>query len=161
LSKYFVSRDEFDKFAIGASGTLQVYRKYYDNSGSIDRYEAHGITKIDTATFETGGRKFKLHYKEVQVQKVDYRKPHPVVKNNWDDRVKRIKESIHAQESTLDRYVNEDLKGIRSNLFVRPEYANVVETKLNELRKNLASMNLETDKLKDYYEKVGNDSSKT
>ena len=155
MTEYFFSKSEFDSLAIGDSETLTVYVKYYNN-GSIDRYASVEGKKISETEFRRDGETYKLQYKEVKVEKVDYRKPHPIVKDNWDERVKKIKESVNEQETTLNKYVQEDLDGIRTNLFVKPEYANVVETKLNELRTNLAAMTLEADKLKDRYEKVGN-----
>ena len=84
-----------------------------------------------------------------------------IVKKNWDDQLKIIKEAIQQQEATLEKYMKEDLSGIRTNLFVKSEYANVVETKLNELGKHLASLRLELDKLKDHYENVGTNNETT
>ena len=158
MAKYYVSRQKYDKIAIGESESIEIYRRYYDNE-SIDRYETKEAKKTALDLFESEGKNYKLQYKHIEVQKIDYRKPHPLVKKDWDERVQELKKSIHEQESILEKYVQDDLKGIRSNLFVKPEYANVVETKLDELRKNLASLNLESDKLKDHYEKVGTESS--
>lgn len=160
MTTYYVSRQEYDKIAVGESESIEIYRKSYDN-GSINRYENKEGKKIAVDLFESEGKTYKLEYKQIDVPKIDYRKPHQLVKKDWDERVEELKKSIHEQESTLDKYVQEDLKGIRANLFVKPEYANVVETKLNELRKNLASLNLELDKLKDHYEKVGAENSNT
>jgi hypothetical protein len=155
-----LSKNEFDNLAVEDSESLNVYRKYSNNS-STESYTSMEVKKISETEFKANGKTYKLQYKEVKIEKVNYRKPHPIVKNNWDERVKKIKESINEQETTLNRYVREDLAGIRTNLFVRPEYANVVETKLNELRTNLAAMTLEADKTKDYYEKVGNNTQIT
>ena len=56
--------------------------------------------------------------------------------------------------------MNEDLKGIRTNLFVDPGFAEVVVTKIYELRKTLEALNLRVDKLKDRYDNVEDDSDR-
>jgi hypothetical protein len=157
LTDYFLSKEIFDKLPIGESASCKIYRKY-SSTYSIESYTSEEIKKIADEKFQIGNNTYSLQHKEVTMEKVDYRTPHPVVRDNWDERVKRIKESINQQEFILEKYTNEDLNGIRTNLFVKPNYATIVEAKLNELRKNLAAMNLEADKLKDYYENVGKNS---
>jgi hypothetical protein len=160
MSKFYVLKEELDKIAVGGSANVRIYRKY-DGYNSIESYDTREAMRTSINLFENQGKTYKLHYKQVEIPKIEERKPHPVVKKNWDERLKTIKEAILQQEATLEKYVKEDLSRNRSNLFVESEYSNVVETKLNELGKHLASLRIELDKLKDHYENVGTNNETT
>jgi hypothetical protein len=153
MTKYFILRAAYDRLLDGGSNTLKLFSDNYDSS-QIQEYSSKDVTKVEGYKIELDETIYELHYRNVEAERITHRRPHPTVRREWDDDVKRIKETINEQERILARYVDEDLKGIKTNLFVNPNYAEVVLTKIDELRKILAGLTLRVDKLKDHYETV-------
>ena len=156
MSKYYLARSDYDKLDDGESKTIKMFRRYYDDS-AIDEYSSSQVTKLEGYKAKISATTYELHYRNIDAERITHRKPHPTVKKEWDKEASQIKESIKEQGEILEKYVREDLKGIRTNLFVEPSYAEVVETKINELRKVLAGLDLRVDKLKEHYENVKED----
>ena len=159
MTKYYISRRDYDKLSDGQQKTIHIFRDYYDNS-QIQAYNSQEVKKVEMHKVEINGTTYELHYQNVEAESITHRKPHSTVKREWDDNAKHIKETISEQKGILETYVNEDLKGIRTNLFVDPGFTEVVVTKINELRKTLEALNLRVDKLKDRYDNVEDDSDR-
>lgn len=158
MTKYYLPGRKFDTLPKNQDANMEIYRDYNERGSISSTNDTETVKKVDSFKVEISGRSYELLHQEVEVEKTSHRKPHSAVKKIWDDHVTSDKAFIEEQESVLEKYVSEDLKGIRTNLFVEPDYANVVETKITELRKTLAALTLRVDKLKDHYESV-NDST--
>ncbi len=152
---YYIKSKNFNSLPTGMPKKVGIL--YENGYGGISQYGEYLVSKADSYQIKIGKSTYELKAHEEQAEKLSTRKPHPVVLKAWNDRVVNIREAIQKEVATLDRYVNEDLKSIRTNMFVDPEYANVVETKLAAIRKELAGLDLEIDKLKDKYENVADE----
>lgn len=138
--------------------TIDLY--YEDKRYSSASFIEVNARRVGKYQIEIDDYRYTLKVKEVEKEKVSTRRPHPVVKTDWDKRVLGTKDQIKKAANTLDKYVETDLSGIHENLFVQAGYANVVESKLSDLRKQLSSFDLEIEKLKDYYESITDDEKK-
>ena len=161
MADFYILIKDFEKLKIGQEEALKVFRSDPYDSKRISEYETKPIKKLDNASFETGGKTYELEYRSVDAERITHRTPHHLIKKEWNDRVKQMAETIAEEENKLNKYVNDDLKGIRTNLFVSSDYAEVVTTKIAELHKELEGMRLRLEQLKDYYDNIKDDSNET
>jgi MoxR-like ATPase len=86
------------------------------------------------------------------------RKPHPSTKKHFDERIAKIKEQVVALHMEIENYRTNDLKHLRVNLFVNPSLAEIVESNLSTLEKELQKFDIEANRIKTYYETVADQS---
>lgn len=82
------------------------------------------------------------------------KKPHKKVEEDWDSRVANYLEVTNNQKEELETYRTNDLKHLRTNLFVNPELANVVESHLTSTRKEIEKFEVEIRKIQNDYKKL-------
>ncbi|OAV69573.1 ATPase ravA [Bacteroidales bacterium Barb6] len=82
------------------------------------------------------------------------KKPHGSVLKEWEKQVAKILTKTGNLRSQIDHYKSEDLKHIRFNLFVDKNLAEIVENNLNDLEKEIGTLEMEVNSIKNYYEKV-------
>jgi hypothetical protein len=83
-----------------------------------------------------------------------YKKPHPLVHGFWNDRLRQLGRYIEEQKEKLKSNPPEELRHLRTNLFVDAGLAAVVEANLNESANTLDSLGLQVDKIRFMYEKI-------
>lgn len=82
------------------------------------------------------------------------KKPHKKVEEDWDKRVIKYLEATNKQKEELETYRTKDLQHLRTNLFVNPELANVVESHLTSTRKEIEKIEVEIRKIQNDYKKL-------
>jgi MoxR-like ATPase len=82
------------------------------------------------------------------------KKPHKKVEEDWDNRVTKYIEITNTQKEELETYRTKDLKHLRTNLFVNPELANIVETHLTATNKEIEKFEVEIRKIQNDYKKL-------
>lgn len=82
------------------------------------------------------------------------KKPHKKVEESWDLRVNNYLEVTNNFRKQLEDYKNKDLMHLRTNLFVSPEYANIVETHLTDTQKEIDKLEVEIRKIQNDYKKL-------
>jgi MoxR-like ATPase len=84
------------------------------------------------------------------------KKPHKATEKDWDDRVAKYLEITKQQKEELDKYRTKDLEHLRTNTFVDPALANIVETHLTETQKTIEKYEVEIRKIQNDYKKLEN-----
>lgn len=82
------------------------------------------------------------------------RKPHKKVEEEWDSRVVKYLDVTNTQKEELEAYRTKDLQHLRTNLFVNPELANIVESHLTSTRKEIEKFEVEIRKIQNDYKKL-------
>ena len=82
---------------------------------------------------------------------VIFRKPHPLLEKHWDERIANIRQAIDQQISRLRSDPPEEIKGLRNNLFVPSERAEIVAANLKEVIEALSSLALRIEKVEYTY----------
>jgi len=95
--------------------------------------------------------------KTTDIEKPATKRPHPAVKKDWDRRVKVILTTTSNLKSRIDSFKNKDLEHIRTNLFVNPCYAEIVEDNLKQLQNDIEKLEVEVSRIQHYYENVERD----
>lgn len=91
---------------------------------------------------------------EEQKNETFTKKPHKVVEESWDKKVKQYLEVTNHQKDELNSYRNKDLAHLRTNLFVNPVLANIVETHLTNTQKEIEKYEVEIRKIQNDYKKL-------
>jgi MoxR-like ATPase len=106
--------------------SIRYYSKDYYNN--VQEEGKHNVRKgkdefhiiIDNTQY-----KLKTRIDGNKVKKT--RQPHKSVEETWDTQVSTFCETIDTWKENLERYRSKDLEHIRNNIFVKSEYAVVVE----------------------------------
>jgi len=82
------------------------------------------------------------------------KKPNPKLEEIWDNQINDLLQHIVEMKNQIDQYRNKDLLHLRTNLFVRPEYANIVEAHITTTQKNIEKIGLEIKEIQNNYKKL-------
>jgi MoxR-like ATPase len=81
------------------------------------------------------------------------RKPNPHAEKAWDERVKKLILHTSDMKEKIEKRRKDD-KHLRTNLFVLPELANIVEIHITETIKNIEKIEMEIKKIQNDYKKL-------
>jgi len=94
--------------------------------------------------------KTKINGEKQQITK----KPNKPTEDFWDNKITKYLEITKVQKDELETYRTKDLKHLRTNLFVNPELANIVETHLTATNKEIEKFEVEIRKIQNDYKKL-------
>lgn len=77
---------------------------------------------------------------------------HPVVIQHWNQEVKRLHNGLDKADKELKDYRDKELKGLRQNLFIKPESAKLIERNLEQSKNALIEKKQQLVKLKKRYD---------
>ncbi len=160
IEQYFdgnrIKRGDYDRLAIDEEGTINLYDK---NGNLTNRLKARkSEDKANAILINSNARLYTFPLVTDKVEKTEYlyKKPHPLVHGFWNDRLRQLAAYIAEQKDKLRTNQPEELRHLRTNLFVAPEQAAVVEANLLETANALDSLALQVDKIRFMYEKISN-----
>ena len=82
------------------------------------------------------------------------KKPNPKLVGIWDDQVNNFLQNTDDMRNKIGQYRNHDLKYLRTNLFVDPELANIVESHISETIKKIDMLEVDIKKIQNDYKKL-------
>lgn len=82
------------------------------------------------------------------------KKPHKKVEEDWDSRVSNYLDVTNNLKEELEAYKTKNLQHFRTNLFVNPELANIVESHLTTTKKEIEKFEVEIRKIQNDYKKL-------
>jgi MoxR-like ATPase len=97
---------------------------------------------------------YKLKTKVIGDKRQITRKPHKKVEEDWDNRTNCYLKITNDYKNQLEEYRVKDLQHLRTNLFVNPELANIVESHLTATRKEIEKFEVEIRKIQNDYKKL-------
>ncbi len=157
----YIQITDYDGLSTTQQSTIKFYlqsnlqfvhqQSYYCTKGS----EKNTICIRDLHSYN----RTSLPQHELELEKYDdkikaTRKPHTSTKKHFDERVAKIKEQVVMLHKEIENYRSNDLKHLRVNLFVNPALADIVESNLTALEKELRKFDIEANRIKTYYETV-------
>jgi MoxR-like ATPase len=131
-----------------------IYLHYiqYSSFYQHNRYQARkGKDKYHVTL---NGNDYKLKTKVNREKRQITKKPHKKVEEDWDNRVTKYLEVTNQMKEELETYRTKDLQHLRTNLFVKPELANIVESHLTSTRKEIEKFEVEIRKIQNDYKKL-------
>jgi MoxR-like ATPase len=143
-----ILKSDFEKL----STTQQNFNFYNDSSGKHTMTAYLNGEDIMIATNNWDTCKLKAHI--VAKRDVLYKPPTPLLKKAWDNQVKELVNIIQEKINMVNKHKNNQLAHLRTNLFVESYLADIVETNLNSIIKELGIMKLDVEKIKNYYDNI-------
>jgi MoxR-like ATPase len=161
----FILISEFDGLSPTSESALYLHTL---NGRQFQRDDHYTVRKGNTKTsvvirpyhgyYNNGGAQHEIELEKYDDKIKATRKPHPSTKKHFDDRINKVKQQVVNLQKEIDTYRANDLKHLRINLFVNPSFAEIVESNLSSLEKELRKFDLEANRIKTYYETVADQS---
>ncbi|GHT33221.1 ATPase [Bacteroidia bacterium] len=82
------------------------------------------------------------------------KKPHKAVEESWEKKVTQYLAVTNQQKEDLEKYRTKDLAHLRTNQFVNPALANIVETHLTNTQKEIEKYEVEIRRIQNDYKKL-------
>ena len=150
-----IQKAEFDNLT---NGNQDRALYYWDNSYSqVRRYSIYHIRK--------GNSKFSIFINDEEYEhelktmtKEDKRqitkKPHLKVEEAWDERTAGFLQYTGKMKEQIEQYRNKDLEHLRTNLFVKPESASIVESHIIETLTEIGKIEVAIRDIQNNYKKL-------
>ncbi|MDR0611952.1 MAG: hypothetical protein LBG45_00400 [Dysgonamonadaceae bacterium] len=130
------------------------WRKDMGDKDPIWLKKSKDVCKIFMKDNNHTAKEYPFECFEEQKNEKFTKKPHKVVEESWDKKVKQYLEVTNRQKDELNLYRNKDLAHLRTNLFVNPVLANIVETHLTNTQKGIEKYEVEIRKIQNDYKKL-------
>lgn len=144
---------DFDNLT-NSNQAIRLYY-YYDFYGMVQKNGNFNIRKGNSKhSIFINDKEYKLKTNTKGKKRQITKKPHKKVEEDWDSRVANYLEVTNTQKEELETYRTNDLQHLRTNLFVNPELANIVESHLTSTRKEIEKFEVEIRKIQNDYKKL-------
>ncbi len=147
-SDYRALNNSNQRFSLG-------YWEQYSKRVREDFYSKFNI-RIGNSKFTVfvNDKEYKLKTTTKGEKRQITKKPHKKVEEDWDNRVANYLDVTNTQKEELETYKNKELQHLRTNLFVNPELANIVESHLTSTKKEIEKFEVEIRKIQNDYKKL-------
>jgi hypothetical protein len=125
---------------------------------SYQRVQQHNVYNI-----RKGNSKFSLFINDKEYtlktaikgdKRQTTKKPHPAVEKIWDERVVGFLQHTGDMKAQIEQNRNKDLEHLRTNLFVKPELADIVESHITSTLKNIEKIEVDIRGIQNAYKKL-------
>jgi len=131
---------------------FDLYREYYDSVRSNTQFQIKkGKNKFHISVDNT---EYKLQTEITGEKRQITKKPHVAVEENWDKKVDQYLAVTTQQKEELEQYRKKDLEHLRTNIFVNPVLANIVESHLTITQKEIEKYEVEIRNIQNDYKKL-------
>jgi MoxR-like ATPase len=155
LSQYdnLINQNEFNSLT---NQNQVLYLCYWDDSYRQSQHHNRYYMRKGNSKFSVFIS--DIEYKLKTVIKGDKRqatkKPHPAVEKTWDERTAGFLQHTGDMKAQIKQRRNKDLEHLRTNLFVKPELANIVETHITSTLKDIEKIELDIREIQYGYKKL-------
>lgn len=154
----YIRKEDYDSLPDGRAKSLTLYNShgeplktssYYAYRASFscvreDKGKNIGCLNID-------GNAYELETKTIERKQTVIKCPHRAIVANWDKVCAEIQGKLKLAQEQIDNYRLRDLYHVRTNLFVSPGFAPYVETRLDQLKKEIGRLEVEVKRLQYSY----------
>ena len=152
--RVFLRDIDFDKLNASAKEIeMHFCRKdyFYDLKFGGSKPMRKGNTKFSIFINNT---EFQLRTTTKGEKRKTTRKPHEAVEKNWDKKIAQYLAVTNKQKEELSQYMTKNLGHLRTNVFVNPVFANIVETHLQKTQREIEKYEVEIRKIQNDYKKL-------
>jgi MoxR-like ATPase len=128
---------------------------YWDSSWSqIRNYSSYNIKKDSNFTIFINDTKYSLKTTKQGDIRTRTQKPNEYTETAWDKLVDNMLLRTSGMVDSIEKFKSKDLEHIRTNLFVSPELANIVESHITETLKRIEKIELEVRNIQNNYKNL-------
>ncbi|MDR0562158.1 MAG: AAA family ATPase [Spirochaetaceae bacterium] len=148
-----IRKSDFDKLT--ESNYLILLGYFNTISQRVDLINSYHIRK-GTGPFgifiEDKEYKLKITIQEGKQQIT--KKPDPQIERQWDSRITSFLRSTAGMKEEIEQYRSKSLDHFRTNLFVKPELANIVESHITAMQNQIEQLMREIQELQKTYKNI-------
>jgi len=135
---------------------ISIYLYYWHTSYQrVQNYSTYNIRKGNSKfSVFVNDTEYKLKTMIQGDKRQTTKKPHPSVEKDWDRRVNGFLLDTSDIKSRIQEYQKKDLEHLRTNLFVDPSLANIVESHITATQKAIEKIELEIREMQNGYKKL-------
>ena len=157
ISQYFdgnrVKRAEYDKLLLDEDLAISLYDATGNLTNKVKARKSRSPNEV-MVTWNSKTYAFPMRTVKAEKTEIIYKKPHPVVYQYYTERARKLEVYLAEQRELAQENAPAELRSLRTNLFVEPHLADLVEANLNEALKTLQSMALKVEKIRFSYESL-------
>jgi MoxR-like ATPase len=128
---------------------------YYFQYNSFYQHSNYDIKKgKDKFHISINDKEYKLKTVIRGDKRIITKKPHEAVIKDWDEKIEKLLEYINEQKDGLEKYRTKDLEHLRTNIFVNPNLATIVETSLTETKNQIDKYEVEIRQIQNDYKNL-------
>jgi len=128
---------------------------WYDYHNQVRNHSTYNIRKGNSQfSVFINDKEYKLKILIKGDKRQATKKPHPKVEEDWDNRVDGFIQHTGEMKNQIEQYRNKDLEHLRTNLFVKPELANKVESHITKTLKDIEKIELKIREIQNNYKKL-------
>jgi len=134
---------------------IYTYYIYYSSYNQHDRFQArNGKDKFHISINDNDYQlKTTVQGDKRQLTK----KPNPKLEEIWDNQINGFLQHTSDMRNQIEQFRHKDLEHLRTNLFVAPKMANIVETHITVTQKEIEKIELEIKGIQNGYKKLKNE----
>ncbi|MDR0475819.1 MAG: AAA family ATPase [Treponema sp.] len=148
-----INQNEFKSLS---NQNQRIYVCYWDDSyQQVRQYSEVYIRKGNTKfSVFINDKEYKLKTKTQVDKQQKTRRPNEYTEKAWDERVKGLLLNTEDMRNQIEEYRNKDLEHLRTNIFVDPALANIVESHITATQKEIEKIELEIREIQNAYKKL-------
>jgi MoxR-like ATPase len=128
---------------------------YYESYNSIYQHNIWQIKKgKDKFHISVNDNEYKLKTIKTGEYRQITKKPHEAVEERWDNKIEQYLGVTTQQRDELEQYRTKDLEHLRSNIFVNPVLANIVESHLTKTQEEIGKHEVEIRSIRKAYKEL-------
>lgn len=154
----YIRKEDYDSLPDGRAKSLTLYNSHGEplNTSSYYAYRASfSCVRQDNGKnigcLNIDGNVYELETKTIEGKQTVIKRPHRAIVDNWDKVCAEIQGKLKQAQEQIDNYRLRDLYHVRTNLFVSPDFAPYVETRLDQLKKEIGRLEVEVKRLQYSY----------
>jgi MoxR-like ATPase len=149
-----------DYISLKSSNVIVRLYFYYSYFNQVKPSQIFNVRKGNTKfSIFINDKEYKLKTATKGERRQIIKKPHKKIEEEWDSRVSKYLEVTNYQKEELEIYRTKDLQHLRTNLFVDPEFANIVENNLNSVKNEIEKIEIEIRKIHNDYKYLKHEDS--
>lgn len=149
----YVQVKDFNKLNTESEQVLNLYDEQFK---LVNRLTAQKPPQRHSLRIKHNAQTHVLKLETYQKEKKHYlyKKPHPLVKEYWDERYEKIENYLKEQQDLLREARPQELDSGKGNLFIDHSLYEVVEANHREVTEELAQLHLQLQKTRHFYENI-------
>lgn len=147
---HLIKKADFVKLSVEESKSISLFD---EGKSLLNKVNAKLSKQAFTIDVLYNSQTIPLKLKTVEREKTELieKKPHPLVRKFWDEKAHDLMQYIKNNQKMLQEDAPEQIQHLRSNLFVPPHLAEIVEANMQESIKILQTLELQLEKIVHLY----------
>ena len=150
---YLINQNEFKNLS-NQNKSISLYY-WHDSYQRVQNYSSYNVRNGDSKfSIYINDTEYTLKTTTQSEKRQLTRRPNEYTEKAWDERAKVFLQHTSDMRNQIEQYRHKDLEHLRTNLFVDPALANIVESHITATQKDIEKIELEIREIQNGYKKL-------